>query len=477
VLSANSQKELLNLITQALAEKAAEIVISQPASMTKNEGQYSDWAIQWREGLNTNNVRTVAVSSEAHVALNLLAKPLSGLTTEILISPPRPIQGRTPSIDWTVQWRDRANRHNIRSFEAGSRAEIVLNLLAQSLSSEPTEVSVSQPPPPIAGTVPYADIVKALKGGDVIPFLGAGVPLSNRNPNRPWAANEDFLPNGVELARYLAKRSGMPVWQLRDTDNLARVASYFRVTNRDVTLARELQSIFTKGNPTDTHQLIASMLRKLKHPLLIVSTNYDLLMEKALEGLEYDRVIHCGELRGEYSVLLWKSTWSEPKAVTDDELKKEIDLSQRTVLYKMHGSVDTVSYPGLGVNPEDDQFVITEEHYVDFLSRINAFPPAVPNAIKAYFGSYSFLFLGYSLDDWNLRVILHSLKGILTRSADKPVANLLGFKSPRTHWAIQRDPTEYDQKVWQSRNVVIGNRDLNQFVMELLDPAQKLFAS
>jgi hypothetical protein len=476
MLSANSQEELLNLLTQALAEKPAEIVISQPA--TKNEGRYSDWAIQWRESLNTNNIRTVAACSEVDVALNLLAKPLSGLRTEILISPPQPIQGRTPSTDWTVQWRNAADPHNVRTFEAGSKAEIVLNLLAHSLSSEPTEVLVSQPPHTIQGTVPYADIVKGLREGNVIPFLGAGVPLSNRGSNRPWTTDEDFLPNGIELARYLAKRSGMPVWHLRDTDNLARVASYFRVTNRDVTLARELESIFAKGSPTDTHQLIASVLRKLKHPLLIVSTNYDLLMEKALEGLDYDRVIHCGELGGNYSVLLWKSTWPAPKAVTEDELEQQIDLSQRTVLYKMHGSVDTINYAAPGVNPEDDQFVITEEHYVEFLARINSLPPAVPNVIKANFESRSFLFLGYSLDDWNLRVILHSLKGVLTRGAKErsPVANLFKL-APRRHWAIQKDPTEYDEAVWKWRNVVIGNRHLNQFVAELLDPAQKLFAN
>ena len=96
--------------------------------------------------------------------------------------------------------------------------------------------------------------------------------------------------------------------------------------------------------------------------------------------------------------------------------------------------------------------------------------------MKEYFDSRSFLFLGYSLDDWNLRVILHSLKGILKRNAapadgssgEDDFAKTFGVTPARTHWSIQKDPTEYDQAVWRGRNVTIGNRDLNVFVDSLL---------
>jgi hypothetical protein len=294
----------------------------------------------------------------------------------------------------------------------------------------------------------------------------------------------------------------MPVWRLQDTDNLARVASYFKVSNQVVTLAQTLEQIFTKGLPTETHKLIASLakgsndptiIEDRKHPLLVITTNYDLLMEEALKekGVEYDRVMHCGQLEEKCSVLLWKWNCDKPKAVTEKSLREELDLAKRTVLYKMHGSIDTPTRPddpgpdsfNQDARPKDNQFVITEENYVEFLAKINATPPAVPSLFKEYFESHSFLFLGYSLDDWNLRVILHTLEDVLLRNsvpADQsaadvsPVARLLGIAPQRRHWAIQKDPTEYDLAVWRSRNVKIGNRSLNRFVEEVLDPIQGL---
>jgi len=66
-----------------------------------------------------------------------------------------------------------------------------------------------------------------------------------------------------------------------------------------------------------------------------------------------------------------------------------------------------------------------------------------------------FLFLGYGLRDWNMRVILHRLAG----------EQKLTYKS----WAIQRHPTELDQKFWDRRDVDILDIDLDQYIMQLQD--------
>ena len=88
-----------------------------------------------------------------------------------------------------------------------------------------------------------------------------------------------------------------------------------------------------------------------------------------------------------------------------------------TVIFKMHGSVwkDSDLW---------DNFVITEEDYLDFMSRmINQM--AVPKIIADYFRNKSFLFLGYSLQDWNMRVI-SDISGVHT-----PRAAQSRFGSPR----------------------------------------------
>jgi hypothetical protein len=290
------------------------------------------------------------------------------------------------------------------------------------------------------------------------------------------------------LAAHLAKGGGMPVWHLRDIENLARVASYYSFTNQQVTIGTKLSEIFgEKGKPTETHKFLASLPNRFGHKILIVTTNYDKLMEQALDEArcEYDRVINCGRIDEKCSVLVQQFRDKNQIPVNDDELSQYVNLGRRTILYKMHGSIDTIMPPEVPQrdrNEADSRFVITEEHYVDFLSRINAAPPAVPNLMKKYFDERCFLFLGYSLDDWNLRVILHSLQATLKRNAALPkeasdakeasdkkdFAEGFGVPLPkRRHWSIQKDPTQFDQAVWRGRNVTIANLDLNDFVNRL----------
>ena len=73
--------------------------------------------------------------------------------------------------------------------------------------------------------------------------------------------------------------------------------------------------------------------------------------------------------------------------------------------------------------------------------------------------SNSLLFLGYSLNDWNLRVILNRIWG--TRK--------LVAKS----WAIQREPADpkvskIEQTLWDARdNVELVYCELSEYVREL----------
>ena len=64
-----------------------------------------------------------------------------------------------------------------------------------------------------------------------------------------------------------------------------------------------------------------------------------------------------------------------------------------------------------------------------------------------------FLFLGYGLRDWNLRVILHRLWG----------EQRLHYKS----WAIQLDPQIIDQEFWRERDVDIIDVALEDYVTHL----------
>ena len=127
-----------------------------------------------------------------------------------------------------------------------------------------------------------------------------------------------------------------------------------------------------------------------------------------------------------------------------------------TVIFKMHGSVwkDSDLW---------DNFVITEEDYLDFMSRmINQ--TAVPKIIADYFRNKSFLFLGYSLQDWNMRVILRHLgrshaAGRRSRDSGTPDSD----ESLMPSWAIQLKVEDDDEKLWKTRNVNLYEVDLQVF--------------
>jgi hypothetical protein len=105
--------------------------------------------------------------------------------------------------------------------------------------------------------------------------------------------------------------------------------------------------------------------------------------------------------------------------------------------------------------PEHDSFVITENHYIDYLSHTDI-KTLIPVNIASRMMQSHFLFLGYSLKDWNLRVILHRLWG----DAE------LGWNS----WAVQRKPDTIDEKSWSRRGVELLDVPLEEYI-ELLGAA------
>jgi hypothetical protein len=66
-------------------------------------------------------------------------------------------------------------------------------------------------------------------------------------------------------------------------------------------------------------------------------------------------------------------------------------------------------YHLFGSDEEFDSLLVTEDHYLDYLVHISAQMERLPNRIWSALTNSSLLFLGYSLDDWEFRVILRGL--------------------------------------------------------------------
>jgi hypothetical protein len=239
----------------------------------------------------------------------------------------------------------------------------------------------------------------------------------------------------------LAEKAGFPQ---EETLDLAKVAQYYHIMIGRLDLHKDLHKIFDKPfHPASLHEFLAA----LPGPLLIVTTNYDDLIEKAFdkEGREYDLVIHTtAPTYGER--ILWRQHgMSDPQSVMPN--KVNIDLKFVTVIYKMHGAMDRDQ-------PKRDQYVITEDDYIDFLARMTK-NKAIPAIFAEPFENRHFLFLGYGLRDWNLRVVLSRIAKKRQRSDD--------IES----WAIQCKPSRLEQRLWVKRGVDVFDMTIEAFVNKL----------
>ena len=295
---------------------------------------------------------------------------------------------------------------------------------------------------------PYGVIANRLIKGKVIPFLGAGASMVSRPSGSQWSEGEGFLPNGRELSHLLADETSFPCADPEEMDDLAKVASYYAVVNGRPLLRDRLHELLDHDYAGGS---LHSYLAARDYPQVIVSTNYDTLLEQAFAdaGKPYHLVVYpCDNQEYANAVLWWSPGAAEPEPVPPNELF--IDLEQETVIFKMHGTVDR----GGG---DWDNYVVTEEDYIDFLSRMTA-NTAIPAIFFDHFRERSFLFLGYGLRDWNLRVILKNLSGLLECRGK-------GQRFPS--WAIQKSPSELECRLWESREVSVFDLTADEFVENL----------
>ena len=294
----------------------------------------------------------------------------------------------------------------------------------------------------------YGSVVPPLKRGSVVPFLGAGINLYDRRSASGWEPARG-LPGGAELADYLARKFNLSGFE---TTDLLRVSQYAATKQGTGTLYEELRELFTgQFAPTPVHEFLAGLpgrLRALGAPRyqVIVTTNYDDALERTFEAVEepYDVVwyIADGKAKGRF----WhRPPNDEPILIRQPRKYSGLALEERTVILKIHGAVDRE-------NPGRDSYVITEDHYIDYLTKTDI-SGLIPAELLAKLLQSRFLFLGYRLQDWNLRVILHRIWG----------EQALSYVS----WAIQLESEQIERELWSRRAVEVYDVPLKTYIAEL----------
>jgi hypothetical protein len=306
-------------------------------------------------------------------------------------------------------------------------------------------------------------VADALIDGEVVPVLGAGANLCDRGPRDTpegkWVEGKN-LPSGAELALWLAgefrldeKNPDVP-----DRKDLLRVAQYTNLTRGERSLFKRLDKVFLHDgyDITSLHRFLASLPKRLAaptepdgaQPLLVLSTNYDDLVERALgeAGVEFHLLRYCANGPSQGLFIHKPPGDSEEVVITKANEYLDVDPDKHTIVLKIHGSVVRTS-------DKQDSYVITEDHYIEYLTHTNPselFPPK----ILAKLVDSNLLFLGYGLRDWNLRVLLYR---ILAQRAGVDMRS----------WAVQKGVNELDVTLWSPHMVELQDHELKAYIAGL----------
>ena len=278
----------------------------------------------------------------------------------------------------------------------------------------------------------YDEVMRAFLAGRLVPVLGPGA---------------GGIAGG-ELAHLLAER-----FELSGEDRgLAYISQAVAARNGTGPLHDEIYLALDRDvEPAPLHAWLAGLPAVLQHRglprQLIVSTSFDTGVERAFEAageaLDVAVYVASGRYRGKFLHIAPDGgaiVVHEPNAYTG------FDLEERSALLKIHGHVDR------GGTRERESFAVSEDDHIDYLVGGEA-AGAVPVQLAARLRRSHLLFLGYSVDDWSLRVFLRRVWG----------GDRLAYRS----WAVQPSSEYVASELWHERGAEVYDVSLGTYAEEL----------
>jgi hypothetical protein len=292
----------------------------------------------------------------------------------------------------------------------------------------------------------WEGLLHAIRFKRCTPFLGAG-------------ACAGVLPLGGDIAQEWADSDGYP---FPDRRNLVRVAQYVAVEKGSPMTPKYRIADKFKGkgppdfsNPTEPHRIVA----QLRLPVYI-TTNYDDFMLRAIKYVDAQALAANpnSKLRQPRQALC---KWHLARRRQPPPMELGFEPTEdEPVIFHMHGYLQDIG-----------SMVLTEDDYLDFLMNISEVRDLIPARIEQAFTDSSLLFMGYSLEDMNFKVLFRKLVSYMQISqAERHVSVQLAPKeSEPTEEEIRRarKQRDYLEKHFGLQNVKIYWGTCEEFTAEL----------
>jgi hypothetical protein len=272
-------------------------------------------------------------------------------------------------------------------------------------------------------------IADAVRERRCILFLGAGVHAPPPDGSRFSYPEGCRPPMGSMLSHRLADECDL-ARRLpgEDPANLQRTALLYEVVlGRYKLVERVTDAVQVGKQPSPMLRALA----ELGFPV-VISTNYDQLFENALQD-----------------------AGKEPRTVIySPDRERTVDYGdptgERPVVFKIHGDIS-----------RPKTLVLTDEDYIQFLLRMNSKKPydPVPLTLKRLLVDWTTVFVGYSLLDFNLRLLFRTLRWKIDLASRPDMYSV----------DLRPDPLVLD--VWhnQRRDVKFVAQDVWAFVPKLYE--------
>lgn len=258
------------------------------------------------------------------------------------------------------------------------------------------------------------DIPKALinqiKEGNVVLFLGSGATKGAIHPE-----GKDS-PTGQELADLIAKQFlGDDYLGMR----LESISEYAISESSMFNVQKFIYDIFSKYEPSESHLLIPSIRWKA-----IATTNYDLIVEKAY-GLSSERVQSLVK-------------FIKDGETVDEKIKTPNDMQ----FFKLHGCINEINDPKIPLILTIDQYITHKKNRERLFSKV-----------KELAGDFSFLFIGHSLEDSDIRAILLELDNEITNR--------------QRSYIVIPSAKDAQKRLWEGKKTTIIEAKLDEFMKQI----------